>query len=89
MASAATGEEIRNLYKELLHQIDLDFGYNGEFNHIFELYNSDGYGVRRNVLFSDMTKELVDVSTVTDSKGNPRDTYYSWVGKSCNSISTT
>ena len=80
MASAGTGEEIRELYKELLIQIDLDFGHNGEFNNIFKLYDSDGYG-RRNVLFSDMTKELVDVATVTDANGNPRDTYYSWVGK--------
>ena len=81
MASAATGEEIRELYKALLTQIDLDFGYNGEYNHIFKLYDSEAYGSRKNVMFSDTTKQLVDVAEVHDVRGSPRDTYYSWVGE--------
>ena len=80
MASAATGASVRQQYKELLTQIDADFGINGKHSEILQIYSSQGLG-RKNVMFSDMTKTLEDVALIKDAKGNPRDTYYSWVGK--------
>ena len=59
-------------YKELLELLSYDFGAGGASTDIFELFSSANYG-EYDVLFSDETKQLVDVGE--------RDNYFSWVGE--------
>ena len=77
MASAIRDESLRNEYKQLMELLSYDFGANGVHQDIFRLFNSDKYK-RKNLMFTDETKELIDVKKVD---GGNRDTYYTWVGK--------
>ncbi len=77
MTSAIHDIGLREEYKELLSLLSSDFGANGDHSDIFRIFSSIGYG-KMNLMFTDETKMLIDVSKVD---GGSRDTYYTWVGK--------
>ncbi len=62
----------------LLELLSSDFGAVGEFPDIFNLFNSQTRYGDRNLMFTDETKMLLDVSKVDSGS---RDTYFTWVGK--------
>ncbi len=62
----------------LLELLSSDFGAAGEFPDIFNLFNSQTRYGDRNLMFTDETKMLLDVSKVDSGS---RDTYFTWVGK--------
>ena len=62
----------------LLELLSSDFGEVGEFTEILKLFQSQSQFGDRNLMFTDETKMLLDVSKV--DSGN-RDTYFQWVGK--------
>jgi len=76
MTSAIHDITLRDDYKMMMNLMSRDFGVGGTYTNITEMFSSVGY-VRKNLLFSDETKSLFDVSKV---QGGSRDTYYTWVG---------
>ncbi len=77
MTSAIRDLDYRNQFKALLRLINYDFGIEGKHKDKFELFSSQRYG-KPDLMFTDVSKELMDVSDVGDGS---RDTYYTWVGK--------
>ena len=71
--------EVRENYKLLIRLINYDFGVNGQFKNLFNLYDSSQWNTH-DLLFTDETVDLVDVSEVDSPEGGARDTYYTWVG---------
>ena len=76
MTSLRRDEELREKYKTLLLMLSLDFGDEGNSNDLFHLFDSVSFG-KQNLIFSDETVMLKDISTVA---GGTRDTYYTWAG---------
>ena len=62
----------RKDYKELLELLSYDFGAAGQSKDIFQLFSSARYS-NNDLMFSDETKQLVDVGD--------RDNYFTWVGE--------
>ena len=72
MTSAMRDEDTRKAYKAFLEDISNSFGKNGIHNQMFEVFESIQYG-GHNLMFTDDTKELVDVGE--------KDSYYTWAGE--------
>ena len=77
MTSAIRDASVRSEYVTLLKLLSYDFGYDGANTDLFKLFESLRYG-RANLMFTDETKSLRDVTTIGDGS---RNTYYGWVGK--------
>jgi len=74
MTSGLKADKVVAKLKEFLLQSSDWFGYNGPYKNDFSLFESSAYEYleRKNVLFNDATKSLVDVGE--------RDRYYTWIG---------
>lgn len=88
MTSAVREPEIVSGYKDFLRTLEQLFGPTGTYSSRFKIFRSETmYSTdlfkqtltRKNLLFSDMTKRLVDIGT---------DTYYTWVGDNFNNMVT-
>lgn len=77
MTSAIRDQDYREQFKDLMKLLSYDFGVGGANTDLFELFSSSKYG-KADLMFTDETKELMDVSDVGDGS---RDTYYTWVGE--------
>lgn len=75
MTSAVRDPSTLADYKSLLHLLSLEFGDSGTSKDLFDLFESISFG-KQNLLFTDETKELKEVSQVAG-----RDTYYTWAGE--------
>ena len=77
MTSAIHDYPLREDFKMLLQLIAHDFGEGGEYLDIFDVFDSSNYN-QKDLLFTDETKNLIDVQTVD---GGSRNTYHTWVGE--------
>lgn len=85
MTSAIRDMNVRDEYKALLKLLSYDFGSGGASEDLFKMFDSVPYG-QLNLMFTDETKVLKDVSEVGDGS---RDTYYGWVGQYFSMIKKT
>ena len=77
MTSAIRDAVVRTEYINLIRLLSYDFGAAGAHTDLFRMFESMSYG-RANLMFTDETKELVNVAEVGDGS---RNTYYGWVGQ--------
>jgi len=77
MTSAIRDAVVRTEYINLIRLLSYDFGAAGAHTDLFRMFESMSYG-RANLMFTDETKELVNVAEVGDGS---RNTYYGWVGE--------
>ena len=75
MTSSMKDDETVMALKQLFLQASDWFGPNKPYENIFKIFSSENYNYlnRKDLMFNDATKSLVDVGT--------RDRYYTWVGK--------